>query len=172
MKGFRTLALGAALLTSSVWAFGQNYQSWQYQDRNDRAEYRHGYDEGRADARSGRRFRPSSNERDYRAGYEAGYNSARQGGGYDRDRERGYGNAGYGNGGVGNGMRVAQENGFREGRNDGAKDRATGHSFRPTQDDNYKNAPGYSSSMGDRKQYKDAYRQAYQQGYQQGYNRR
>jgi hypothetical protein len=69
-------------------------------------------------------------------------------------------------------MRVAQENGIRDGRNDGSKDRATGHSFRPTQDDNYKNAPGYSSNMGDRQQYKDAYRQAYQQGYQQGYNRR
>ena len=35
----------------------------------------------------------------------------------------------------------------------------------------YKNAPGYSSIMGDRQQYKDAYRQAYQQGYPQGYGR-
>lgn len=47
-----------------------------------------------------------------------------------------------------------------------------GHSFRPTQDDNYKNAPGYSSNMGYRQQYKDMYRQAYQQGYQSGYNGR
>ena len=54
--------------------------------------------------------------------------------------------------------------------NDGQHDRATGHSFRPTHDDNYKNAPGYSSSMGDRQQYKNTYRQGYEQGYPQGYN--
>ena len=171
MKIFRTLALGAALLTSSVWAFTQDSHAWQYQDRDDRAEYRHGYDQGREDARSGRRFRPASNERDYRAGYEAGYNSVRQGGVYDRGRPNGpYGNPGYG--AYGNWSRIAQESGFRDGRNDGAKDRATGHSFRPTQGDNYKNAPGYNSSMGDRQQYKNMYRQAYQQGYQQGYNGR
>jgi len=76
---------------------------------------------------------------------------------------------GYGNGGYGNGSSIAQQNGYRDGVNDGRKDRATGHSFRPTQGDNYKGAPGYSSSMGDRQQYKDAYRQSYQQGYQQGY---
>ncbi len=53
--------------------------------------------------------------------------------------------------------------------NDGRNERSSGHSFRPTQDD-YKNAPGYTSSMGRRQQYKDSYRAAYQQDYQQGYN--
>lgn len=183
MKVFRTVALTGALLSSATWAFGQNYHSWQYQDRdrNDRAEYRHGYDQGRSDAQNGRRFRPSSNERDFRDGYEAGYNSVRtrdrdrdRDRDHDRDRDNGYRgwNGSYGAGAYGNGMRVAEQNGYRDGLNDGRHDRSTGHSFRPTQDDNYKSAPGYSSSMGDRQQYKNAYRQAYERGYQEGYNGR
>ena len=53
---------------------------------------------------------------------------------------------------------------------DGQSDRATGHSYRPTQDDNYRNASrGYSSAYGNKDQYKSIYRQGYQQGYQQGY---
>ena len=55
--------------------------------------------------------------------------------------------------------------------NDGARDRRTGHSNRPTQDSNYKHADrGYSSSYGNKDYYKQAYRQAYENGYQQGYN--
>jgi len=145
----------------------------QYGQHNGRA-YRDGYEQGRADAQSGRRPHPSSNDREFRDGYDAGYNSA---------RNRGYHNEGYpapagggpyaGRGGYGGGygsmVQIARENGARDGRNDGAKDRATGHSFRPTQGDNYKNAPGYSSNMGDRQQYKDMYRQGYEPAYQQGY---
>ena len=62
-------------------------------------------------------------------------------------RNGGYGTGSHGNGGYGNPSRIAQQNGYRDGVNDGRNDRATGHSFRPTHDDNYKNAPGYSSSM-------------------------
>lgn len=171
MRVFRTLALGAALLTSSAWAFGQVYQTVQYGEHN--RAYRDGFEQGRADSQSGRRFRPSSNDREFREGYEAGYNSGREHG----SRNEGYpgpangpyaGRGGYG-GGYGNMGQIARENGTRDGRNDGAKDRATGHSFRPTQGDNYKNAPGYSSNMGDRQQYKDMYRQGYEPAYQQGY---
>jgi flagellar biosynthesis/type III secretory pathway protein FliH len=55
--------------------------------------------------------------------------------------------------------------------NDGRNDRQTGHSFRPTQDSNFKRADrGYSSGLGDKNQYKQIYRQGYEQGYQQGYN--
>ena len=188
MKIFRSLTLGAALISSCIWAFGQDYHSWQYQDRDDRGIYRQGYEQGRADAQGGRRFhadadryREGDDRRAFQEGYQAGYNSARDRADHDGDRDRDRdrdgdhdrdGGRGYGNyGGYGN-MSVARENGFRDGRNDGAKDRATGHSFRPTQGDNYKNAPGYSSNMGDRQQYKDMYRQAYQQAYQQGYGRR
>jgi hypothetical protein len=192
MKVLRAAALGAALLSSSVWAFGQDYHSWQYQDRDDRGIYKQGYEQGRSDAQNGRRlhsdsdrYREGDDRRAYQEGYQAGYNSARNRGDSDRDGDRdrdrdhdrdgdhdrngGPGNGNYG--GYGN-MSVARQNGFRDGVSDGSHDRATGHSFRPTHDDNYKNAPGYSSSMGDRQQYKNAYREAYGQGYPQGYNGR
>ncbi|MBV9074702.1 MAG: hypothetical protein JOZ10_13810 [Acidobacteria bacterium] len=218
MKMFRTLALGAALVSTSVWSFGQDYHRSQYQDRDDRAAYRSGYDEGRRDAESRRAFHPddhhfreNDDRKAYREGYEAGFNSLRRGdhdGDRDRDRDRdgdrerdhdrdgdrdhdrdgdrdrdhdrdgdhdrasqwhnGGNNGGFG--GYGNMSQIAQQNGYRDGMNDGQHDRQTGHSFRPTHDDNYKNAPGYSSSMGDRQQYKNMYRQAYEQAYPQGYN--
>ena len=39
-----------------------------------------------------------------------------------------------------------------------------GHSFRPTHDDNYKNASdGYTSLYGDKQRYKDTYRQGYEE---------
>jgi hypothetical protein len=133
----------------------------------------------------------------YAAGYRDGYNNGRTGnwsnnngwgqngrsGDNDRwhdrdhDRWRNQGNWGNNNGrwnnsgSYGNVMRQAQQVGYRDGVNDGQHDRSTGHSFRPTQDDNYKNADrGYTSSYGDKQQYKNAYRQGYEQGYQQGYN--
>lgn len=171
MRAFRTLALGAALLTSSAWAFGQVYQTVQYGEQS--RTYRDGFEQGRADAERGRSPRPGSNDREYRRGYDEGYNSGRGNRGYSNG---GYPGGGYGNpgrggygGGYGNMGQIARENGARDGRNDGSKDRATGHSFRPTQGDNYKNAPGYSSNMGDRQQYKDMYRQGYEPAYQQGY---
>jgi len=181
VKLFRALFLSAALLSTAGLTFGQDYHGARYQDRDDRRVYQRGYEEGRSDAQKRRRFNPDSNRyreaddrRAYRQGYEEGYNSGRRGNaGWDRDRDRDDHNSGYGNGGnyggYGNASSIARQNGYRDGMNDGRKDRATGHSFRPTQDDNYKNAPGYSSNMGDRQQYKDAYRQAYLQGYQLGY---
>ncbi|MFL6440280.1 MAG: hypothetical protein ACJ71Q_22095 [Terriglobales bacterium] len=188
MRLFRTFALGVALLTSSAWAFGQGYgyHDPRYQDRDDRQAYRQGYEQGREDARRHRRFhadtdryRERDDRRAYSQGYQAGYNSGgRDDHDWDRDRDRdrdrnnaGY-NGSYGNRGYGNFGQVAQQNGYRDGMNDGRKDRATGHSFRPTQGDNFRNAPGYSSSMGDRQQYKNTYREGYQQGYQLGYNGR
>lgn len=183
MKLFRALFLSAALLSSATLTFAQDYHGARYQDRDDRRIYQRGYEEGRSDARSGRRFDPDSNRyreaddrRAHRQGYEAGYNSVRHGNAdWDRDHDRDGRNGGNGNGGsygsYGNPSVIARQNGSRDGENDGRKDRVTGHSYRPTQDDNYKNAPGYSSNMGGRQQYKDAYRQAYQQGYQRGYGR-
>jgi len=184
MKLIRTLMLGAALLTTSGWAFGQGYyQPVQGHDRDDRAAYRQGYQQGQIDARNHRgfhadtnRYREGDDRRAYRDGYEAGYRSS-GGRDWDRDRDRdrnsGYNNGGYyGGRGYGNMNSIAQQNGYHDGMDDGRKDRMTGHSFRPTQDDNYKNAPGYRSNMGDRQQYKNIYRQGYQQGYQIGYNGR
>jgi hypothetical protein len=176
MKFFRTFALSAALLSTAGWAFGQDYHYGQYQDHRDgrdSREYRDGYNQGRADASSGRGRHPGSDHREYRDGYEAGYSSVRNSGRYQNGG--GYGPGGYGpnNGGAYGGdiNRMAQQNGLRDGANDGQRDRQTGHSFRPTSMDNYKNAPGYTGTHGsDRDQYKNIYRQAYQQGYQEGYN--
>jgi len=65
---------------------------------------------------------------------------------------------------------TATENGRQDGMNDGMHDRQTGHSFRPTQDSNYKHADrGYTSSFGDKNEFKQVYRQAYEQAYRQGY---
>jgi hypothetical protein len=124
----------------------------------------------------------SGNEADrraYQAGYDQGYSSEGRG-----EHDHVYGNSGYGQDrddrdrdrsssvGYGHGQHnAASQYGFQDGMNDGIRDRQTGHSYRPTEGDNYKNGSrGYSSSFGDRNQYKQMYRQAYEQGYQQGFN--
>jgi hypothetical protein len=67
---------------------------------------------------------------------------------------------------------LAAQMGAQDGLNDGRKDRATGHSNRPTKGDNYKNATrGFAGGDG-QTAYKAAYRQAYVPAYQQGYNER
>ena len=59
--------------------------------------------------------------------------------------------------------------GSQDGLNDGRQDRQTGHSNRPTQGDNYKNATrGFAGGAG-QTAYKASYRQAYLPAYQQGY---
>ena len=50
-------------------------------------------------------------------------------------------------------------------------DRQTGHSFRPTHDDNFHHADrGYDPRFGTKDSYKLAYRESYQNGYERGYN--
>src|SRR5438874_9545883 len=157
-------------------------------DNNSNA-YQEGFRQSQWDATHNRRAQGnrgrsgnSDDQRAYAAGYSRGYNQAvNNSGSYGNGqygRNGGYGNGGYGNNGsYGNGrygnsgMQSARQYGYQDGLNDGAHDRQTGHSFRPTQDDNFKNADrGYSSSSGSRDQYKQWYRQAYQSGYQRGYN--
>lgn len=66
---------------------------------------------------------------------------------------------------------TARQIGFQDGVNDGARDRETGHSFRPTQDKNYKHGDrGFDRSFGSKDRYKDLYRQAYLSGYGRGYH--
>src|SRR5436853_195627 len=70
------------------------------------------------------------------------------------------------------GASQAQEIGNQDGLNDGSNDRATGHSYRPTEDSNYRHANrGWNSGTIDRDSYSQSYRQAYMQGYQRGYGR-
>lgn len=62
--------------------------------------------------------------------------------------------------------------GYQDGLADGQKDRMTGHSFRPTHDDRYEDAPDHGNHAGmSRQQYKDIYRDAYVHGYERGYGR-
>jgi hypothetical protein len=60
---------------------------------------------------------------------------------------------------------------YQDGFNDGSHDRATGHSFRPTHDSNYKHAPKYEHLAMPRDEYKNIYREAYVHGYEKGYGR-
>jgi hypothetical protein len=192
MKHMKAMLLGAALMAgTTTLAMAQSVVpvqwGWGQRDNDDRQAYNEGLRRGQDDARHNRRFNPEDSrwrERDdrqaYRSGYERGFQQNR---GYGNDRDRdwdhdgdrdrgGYGRGGYGVGGYGgNGASAARQYGYQDGINDGARDRRTGHSNRPTQDSNYKNATrGYSSSYGDKNYYKQAYRQAYENGYQQGYN--
>lgn len=120
-------------------------------------------------------FNNDWDRRAYQAGYDKGfqdgrtqYSSRMNNGTYRRGGPYGNGQDGpYGQ--YGNNNQAAQM-GSQDGLNDGRTDRSTGHSNRPTQGDNYKNAlRGYNSSFGGETAYKAAYRQAYGPAYQQGY---
>jgi hypothetical protein len=66
--------------------------------------------------------------------------------------------------------RNAHDFGFRDGRYAGERDRVTGHSYRPTHDNNYKHADrGYDPAYGNKQLYRDEYRAAYAEGYERGY---
>jgi hypothetical protein len=162
---------------------GHDKNKWNRNTAN--ADYQRGMREGQDD-RSNRRnhqYRWNNNNGGdrsaYQAGYDAGYRNA-NGGQYNGNGQ--YGNGQYGNGQYGNGQyngnnngqyggNVAAQMGAQDGMNDGRQDRQTGHSNRPTQGDNYRNAlRGYNSSFGGENQYKAMYRQAYVPSYQRGYN--
>lgn len=133
----------------------RNDSRWRGRDRRD---YVQGYNQGFEDA-----MRTSSRRGGYGGPYRGPY------GGYPSGP---YGDRGgvYGQPNV-NWAEQARQVGYQDGVNDGASDRRTGHSFRPTHDDNYKNADrGYNSSFGDKNTYKQYYRQGYESGYQRGWN--
>ncbi|HEY2391273.1 MAG TPA: hypothetical protein VGK22_08860 [Candidatus Angelobacter sp.] len=172
MKYMRGMLLGAALIVgASSFAAAQAVVQVQwgagYRDSDDRQAFNDGYKQGQWDARHNHRFDGDNNrwrERDdrraFREGYERGFNEV--GGGY---RE------GPGFNGGGYGVKSARELGYQDGINDGALDRRTGHSYRPTHGDNFKHADrGYIPNYGNKNYYKDSYRDAYQSGYSQGYN--
>lgn len=144
--------------------------------------YDQGYRDGQNDAanRRSHRFRSrldnDADRRAYEAGYDAGYRQGVDSRGRDnRDRDRDYRDrdrSGRSIGSSGALGSIAAQNGSQDGLNDGRRDRATGHSFRPTEGDNYRRAErGYYSQLGNRDIYKQEYRQAYVRAYQQGYGR-
>lgn len=62
--------------------------------------------------------------------------------------------------------------GYQDGLLDGRNDRDTGHSFRPTDTDNYKHADrGYRDQFGSKDAWKSAYRQGYADGYREAYKK-
>ena len=153
----------------------------QDRDYTRNRNYQLGLNDGREDGARNRdrRYRLRTNNdadrRAYQAGYDQGYQDARRGG-YDRDRDRNYngpnGPSGqYGrNVPYGNINNLAAQAGAQDGLNDGRKDRATGHSNRPTEGDNYRSATrGFPGGDGET-DYKATYRQAYVPAYQRGYN--
>jgi len=176
---WKTMAASLAVLIGiSGVAFGADKDD--HHDRDDRARVEHrdhdrNWDRDHDNRRwnDGRVYNNGwyrDHDRDDRRVYNNGYYGGYRNNGY-------YGNPGYyGNGYYGNRVGYyggnAAQIGFQDGINDGRSDRMTGHSFRPTQDDNFKNATrGYSSAYGDKQGYKNTYRQGYEQGYQQGYGR-
>ena len=59
--------------------------------------------------------------------------------------------------------------GYHAGEVNGQRDRATGHSYRPTHDDAYKHVPSSNGIPMPRGLFKDEYKDAYIRGYQAGY---
>ena len=66
----------------------------------------------------------------------------------------------------------ARDVGYQDGLMDGRNDRDSGHSFRPTDTDNYKHADrGYRDQFGSKDAWKSAYRQGYADGYREAYKK-
>jgi hypothetical protein len=164
MRYMRAMLLGAAFIGAA--ASVANSQSLvpvqYYQDRDDREAFRDGYRQGQWDARHGRRadgddsrWREADDRRAYREGYFRGYREINASFRPAGDRY----------------IDSPQRFGFQDGYNDGVNDRRTGHSFRPTHDDNYHHADrGYYPGFGSKNYYKQIYREGYEDGYRQGYD--
>lgn len=71
-----------------------------------------------------------------------------------------------------NGFQVARQQGYSYGMNVGAADAQRGKSYDPQRSRYWRNATeGYSSSYGNRGQYKQVFRDAFEQGYRNGFQR-
>jgi len=71
-----------------------------------------------------------------------------------------------------NNYQVARQQGYSYGMNVGAADAQRGQSFNPQRSRYWKNATeGYSSSYGNKGQYKQIFRDAFEQGYREGFQR-
>jgi hypothetical protein len=71
-----------------------------------------------------------------------------------------------------NGLQVARQQGYSYGMNVGAADAQRGQRFDPQRSRYFKNGTeGYSSSYGNKGQYKQVFRDAFVQGYREGFQR-
>ncbi len=141
-----------------------------------------GWNDGRRDYQKQHSYRPTEGDNyrnathgfmggpgqtSYQAAYRQAYITAYREG-YSRQSNSRYGQTNpYNHNGS-----LAAQMGSQDGLNDGRSDRQTGHSNRPTQGDNYKDATrGFRGGAGETA-YKAAYRQAYLPAYQEGYTSR
>jgi hypothetical protein len=66
----------------------------------------------------------------------------------------------------------ADYEGFRTGRDDGARDAYNGTGYHPQHDRKVHDTPGYDPALGPYGPYRDSFRRAYLRGYDQGFHRR
>jgi hypothetical protein len=174
------LCLGAALLFALPSAKAQSGAAAASDaQQQPGTAYQNGFDHGKADAQS--HLPSNSQPRDqwttddarsaYRQGYTAGYAA-----GSSAISSAVPGAAAAGTAGAPGAMANpsvssdAARFGYDDGLAAGRKDKDSGHSFRPTDSDMYKNADhGWTADFGDKDHYKQLYRQSYASGYQTGY---
>jgi hypothetical protein len=102
----------------------------------------------------------SSAQAQYPWGYERDRRDDRWDRRNDRYRDRNYG------------YQAARQQGYSYGMRVGAADAQRGQSYNPQRSRYWKNATeGYSSSYGNRGQYKQIFRNAFEQGYREGFQR-
>ena len=69
-------------------------------------------------------------------------------------------------------VQMAEQNGFREGVDHGARDSATGRGYQPRRERVFRDAPGYDPNYGPRGPYVQYFRSAYLRGYDKGFYHR
>jgi hypothetical protein len=151
--------------------------SKKWRDGDDARAYEAGYNRGYRDAVARDRDLDRDHDRDGN-GFRDHDRDGDHDGNRDRDRDHDHDYRGATpapasapSSGSGYYMRTARDTGYQDGIKDGANDKRTGHSFRPTQMDNYKNADrGYRSDMGEKDQFRLSYRTGYSSGYKQGWD--
>jgi len=197
---FGAFALGMTLVAPTV-AQAQPSYGWNRGDNNYGYDngFRAGSREGERDAREGRRpgfkrddayedadwgFRGGDKGRykyEFRRGYEAGYNTAyarfTRGGWYDNRPSvevvvPGPAYPAY-NGGIAGFGRIAYDNGYRDGVEEGRRDFHREHAYEPFRCDRYRDGDhGYERRFGSREAYRGDYRTGFRAGYDAGYGSR
>ncbi len=157
------------------------WKSWMGHDDTYRDSYRKGYEEGFKDGQSNRqrRIRRQDVERILGDNLRNVYGDNRYDGFDDRYDYDGRNNDRYDDrydnrdGNRNNIMRIAQENGYRDGQRHGREDVNRRRGFDYDDSSEYRSADrGYRSQYGNRSAYQQVYRDAYRQGYEDGYRNR
>jgi hypothetical protein len=157
---------------------GNGYLAWMGSRDDYRAAYRRGYEAGFIDSLESRprRYDRADVERVLGGDLEGVYDN--DGGyrddGYNSD-DRGWDRGGWNNRGRDNRneiLRIAQQNGYRDGLRVGQEDRnRRGSNF--DRSDRFRDAlAGYRSEYGNRDFYRQAYRDGFRKGYEEGFRSR